>query len=100
MTLPHTPGQGPDRGTQYRSAIYYHSPEQKETAQRIMEEIKDKHPLVKQGGKIATEITEAGKWWPAEEYHQAYLDQNPSGYTCPTREFPSFLSVSAFVVLY
>lgn len=49
-----------------------------------MEEIKDKHPLVKQGGKIATEITEAGKWWSAEDYHQQYLDNNPSGYTCPT----------------
>ena len=78
---------GPDRGTQYRSAIYYHSPEQKEIAEKVMEEIKDKHPLVKQGGKIATEITEAGKWWSAEEYHQQYLDNNPSGYTCPTHRY-------------
>lgn len=59
-------GQGPDRGTQYRSAIFYHSPEQKEIAEKVREEIKSKHPLVIQGGKIATEITEAGKWWSAE----------------------------------
>ena len=84
LILTSSPSAGPDRGTQYRSAIYYHSPEQKEIAERVMEEIKDKHPLVKQGGKIATEITEAGKWWSAEDYHQGYLDQNPSGYTCPT----------------
>ncbi|KAF7845740.1 hypothetical protein BT93_L0854 [Corymbia citriodora subsp. variegata] len=77
-------GQGPDRGTQYRSAIFYHSPEQKEIANKVMEEIKDKHPLVRQGGKIATEITEAGKWWDGEDYHQEYLDNNPGGYECPT----------------
>lgn len=52
-----------------------------------MEEIKGKHPLVIQkGGKIATEITAAGKWWPAEEYHQQYLDRNPGGYECPSHK--------------
>ena len=58
--------QGPDSGSQYRSAIFYNTPEQKETALRIMEEIKEKHPLVAKNGKIATEISEAGQWWSAE----------------------------------
>ena len=63
--------QGPDSGSQYRSAIFYHSPEQKETATRVMEEIKEKHPIVIQkNGKIATEIAEAGKWWDAEGQSQ------------------------------
>jgi peptide-methionine (S)-S-oxide reductase len=77
-------GQGADSGTQYRSAIFYHSPEQKETALKILEEVKEKHPLVIQGGKIVTEITEAGKWWDGETYHQEYLDNNPGGYVCAT----------------
>lgn len=77
--------QGPDRGTQYRSAIFYHSPEQKETAEKVAEEIKSKHPQVmKRGGFLATEIVEAGKWYTAEAYHQQYLDVNKGGYTCPT----------------
>lgn len=78
-------GQGPDIGSQYRSAIFYHTPEQKEIAEKVSEEIKEKHPLVKaKGGKLATEIVPAGKWWSAEEYHQKYLDNNPGGYECPT----------------
>lgn len=78
-------GQGPDRGTQYRSAIFYHNDEQKAIAEKVTEEIKGKHPLViQQKGKIATEITRAGKWWSAEEYHQDYLNHHPGGYECPT----------------
>lgn len=78
-------GQGPDIGTQYRSAIFYHSPEQKEIAEKVSQDIKEKHPLVKaKGGKLATQILPAGKWYTAEEYHQKYLDNNPGGYECPT----------------
>ncbi|KAL7006161.1 hypothetical protein EMMF5_004282 [Cystobasidiomycetes sp. EMM_F5] len=78
-------GQGPDHGSQYRSAIFYNTDEQKEIAEKVLEDIKTKHPVVQQKkGQVATEIVKAGKWYTAEEYHQRYLDQNPSGYHCPT----------------
>lgn len=63
--------QGPDIGSQYRSAIFYHSPAQKQRA------IHFKEALQKAGrfGRlpIVTEITPAGEFWQAEEYHQQYL---------------------------
>jgi peptide methionine sulfoxide reductase msrA/msrB len=68
-----------DRGTQYRSAIFYESPEQKQTAERVKAQLekagKFKRP-------ITTEITQATKFYPAEEYHQKYLVKHPGGYTC------------------
>ncbi|KIP12201.1 hypothetical protein PHLGIDRAFT_62478 [Phlebiopsis gigantea 11061_1 CR5-6] len=75
--------QGADVGTQYRSAIFYHSPEQEAVAKRVTEEVQKKH-FDSIGKKIATEIIAAGPWWDAEDYHQEYLHKNPSGYQCPT----------------
>lgn len=60
--------QGPDVGTQYRSAIFYHSEEQKKEAQESLKEEQKKY-----GEKIATEIVKAGTFYPAEDYHQKYL---------------------------
>jgi peptide methionine sulfoxide reductase msrA/msrB len=62
--------QGPDIGTQYRSAIFYLNDEQREIAEKLVKKLKEK------GKKVATEITPAGKFWPAEEYHQQYYDKN------------------------
>ncbi|KAF9298816.1 Peptide-methionine (S)-S-oxide reductase [Linnemannia elongata] len=91
--------QGPDRGTQYRSAIFAHSPEQAEIARRVTKEVQETRYGRK---KIVTEIVwkeegSAGdhsggkgiwagalKWFDAEEYHQKYLDKNPHGYECPS----------------
>ncbi|KAI8639533.1 hypothetical protein BD408DRAFT_349795 [Parasitella parasitica] len=73
--------QGPDRGTQYRSAIFYHSPEQKLTAEKVTKEVQEEHY---KGKKIVTEIIPAGVFYDAEAYHQEYLDKNPGGYECPT----------------
>ncbi len=71
--------QGNDTGTQYRSAIFYLTPEQKTVAEAVKARVgasgKWKRPVV-------TEIAAAGRWWRAEEYHQAYLVKNPGGYTC------------------
>ncbi|KAK0463151.1 peptide methionine sulfoxide reductase [Desarmillaria tabescens] len=75
--------QGADTGTQYRSAIFTHSPEQEEVAKRVTEQMQAKH-FTPKGKTIVTEILEAGPWWDAEEYHQLYLFKNPSGYQCPT----------------
>ncbi|KAF6747223.1 peptide methionine sulfoxide reductase [Ephemerocybe angulata] len=75
--------QGADQGTQYRSAIFYNTPEQETIAKRVTEEVQKKHfdPI---GKKIVTEVVPAGKWWDAEDYHQLYLFKNPMGYQCPT----------------
>jgi len=75
--------QGNDAGTQYRSAIFTHSPTQHEIAKRVTAEVQEKH-FTPKGTKIVTEILEAGPWWNAEDYHQLYLFKNPSGYQCPT----------------
>jgi len=62
--------QGPDVGTQYRSVIFYHSPEQEEEARASLEAIQ---PFFKK--PIATEILPATDFWRAEEYHQQYLEK-------------------------
>jgi len=68
-----------DVGTQYRSAILYNSEEQKQTAERVKTRW-DKSG--KFNRPITTEITQATKFYSAEDYHQKYLVKNPGGYTC------------------
>lgn len=71
--------QGNDVGSQYRSAIFFTSPEQK----RVAEEVKAK--VEKSGAwsrPITTEISPAAAFYRAEDYHQKYLQKNPGGYTC------------------
>ena len=71
--------QGNDVGTQYRSAIYWSTPEQREQAEasRAMYQ----QELEAAGyGQITTEIAEAGPFYYAEDYHQQYLAKNPNGY--------------------
>ncbi|KAI6113914.1 peptide methionine sulfoxide reductase MsrA [Pisolithus croceorrhizus] len=75
--------QGPDVGSQYRSAIFTHGQEQRSIAERVTKEVQDKH-FTPKGQLIATEIQDAGPWYDAEDYHQLYLFNNPSGYQCPT----------------
>jgi peptide-methionine (S)-S-oxide reductase len=71
--------QGNDIGTQYRSAIYTHSPTQQSTATASRDAYQS--TLSKAGyGPITTEITPAAPFYPAEPYHQQYLDKNPAGY--------------------
>jgi peptide-methionine (S)-S-oxide reductase len=77
--------QGADRGTQYRSAIFFHTPEQETIARRVTQEVQEKHFTPKEQ-KITTTIEEAGPWYDAEDYHQEYLFKNPSGYQCPTHK--------------
>jgi len=77
---PTTPNrQGNDIGTSYRSAIFYHSPEQKEVAERVKAKVDASGFWPR---KVVTEIVPAGPFYPAEEYHQKYLVKNPGGYTC------------------
>ncbi|KAH7099718.1 methionine sulfoxide reductase A [Auriculariales sp. MPI-PUGE-AT-0066] len=75
--------QGGDVGTQYRSIIFTHTPEQHQTAQNVTAEVQAKR-FDPKGQKIVTEIVPAGVWYDAEDYHQDYLFKNPEGYQCPT----------------
>lgn len=73
--------QGPDMGSQYRSAIMVHNEEQRKIAIAVRDRMqKDWYP----SRKIVTSIEDIRVWYDAETYHQQYLDKNPGGYECPT----------------
>ena len=71
--------QGNDRGTSYRSAIYYHDDEQSRVAE---DTIADVNASGLWPGKVVTEVEPAGAFWEAEPEHQDYLERYPDGYTC------------------
>jgi peptide-methionine (S)-S-oxide reductase len=71
--------QGNDRGTSYRSAIFYNSEEQKRIA---LDTIADVEASGLWPGKVVTEVVPAGSFWEAEREHQDYLERYPNGYTC------------------
>ncbi len=71
--------QGNDRGTSYRSGIYYQTPEQKRIAE---DTIADVEASKLWPGKVVTEVAPAGPFWEAEPEHQDYLERYPDGYTC------------------
>jgi peptide-methionine (S)-S-oxide reductase len=64
--------QGPDYGAQYRTAIFFHSPEQEAAAKKSKQALEASGRLRR---PVATEITPAGPFWRAEEYHQRYLEK-------------------------
>ncbi|MBW8370154.1 MAG: peptide-methionine (S)-S-oxide reductase MsrA [Thiobacillus sp.] len=66
--------QGNDIGTQYRSAIFWHTPEQKAEAEAVIAELTESKQF---GAPIVTEVSEAMTFYPAEDYHQRYYEQNP-----------------------
>jgi peptide-methionine (S)-S-oxide reductase len=71
--------QGNDIGTSYRSAIFYLSDAQKQTAEDTIADV-DASGLWP--GKVVTEVSPAGPFWEAEPEHQDYLERYPNGYTC------------------
>lgn len=66
--------QGNDVGTQYRSAIFWHTPEQQAEAEAVIAALDASRRF---GAPIVTEVTEATIFYPAEDYHQRYFEQNP-----------------------
>lgn len=66
--------QGPDHGTQYRSAVFYHSDEQRELAEKYKQRLDESGAF---DAPIVTEITKFQKFYPAEDYHQQYFQDNP-----------------------
>lgn len=77
--------QGADVGTQYRSAIFYHTPEQEKAAREVVAE------LVGAGVKVVTEVVPLNRFWKAEEYHQGYFRANPGQGYCQAVVRPKVL---------
>jgi peptide-methionine (S)-S-oxide reductase len=71
--------QGADAGTQYRSAIFYHSAAQKQIAEQVIAELGAAHVWER---PIVTEVTAAPTFYKAEDYHQGYFSQNPAQPYC------------------
>lgn len=71
--------QGYDVGTQYRSAVFYHNEEQKEIAERVIQELETAKIW---DAPIVTEIESASEFYPAESYHQNYYENNPNQPYC------------------
>ena len=66
--------QGADSGTQYRSGIYYTTPEQRQVAQDMIRQMSQDKLF---GKPIVTEVLPLSNYWPAEEYHQDFFEKNP-----------------------
>ena len=71
--------QGNDSGTQYRSGIFYHSPEQKQIAHEVIATVTQERLY---SNPIVTEVVPASHWFEAESYHQEYFARNPSQGYC------------------
>jgi peptide-methionine (S)-S-oxide reductase len=82
--------QGNDVGTQYRSAIFWHTPQQKATAEALIAELTASHA---HPATIVTEITEATTFWPAEDYHRDYLANHPNQPYCQFVVAPKVVKV-------
>ena len=71
--------QGPDVGTQYRSGVFYHSPEQQKAAEAEIEKRDTSGDYAK---PVVTEVVEAGEFYSAEEYHQKYFQRRGANWSC------------------
>lgn len=80
--------QGNDRGTSYRSAIFYQNAEELKQAEDFVKIVNDSG---RWNAPVVTTFEPFTKFWPAEDYHQDYLQKNPGGYTCHSIYFDSYL---------
>jgi len=71
--------QGNDIGSQYRSAIFYHTDAQRKTAEQVIERVNKSNAW---GAPVATQLEPVDSFYRAEDYHQDYLEKHPNGYTC------------------
>lgn len=81
--------QGNDRGTSYRSAIFYQNEEEKKVALEMIKIVNDSK---RWNDPVVTALEPFKKFYTAEEYHQDYLQKNPGGYTCHAIYFDSYLN--------
>ena len=80
--------QGNDRGTSYRSAIFYADEEERQIAEQMIDIVNESE---RWADPVVTTLEPQGRFWVAEEYHQDYLVKNPGGYTCHAIYFDSYL---------
>ncbi|MEK7642359.1 MAG: peptide-methionine (S)-S-oxide reductase MsrA [Patescibacteria group bacterium] len=80
--------QGNDKGSSYRSAIFYNDEEEKQIAEEMIDIV---NKSKRWPNPAVTTLEPFVKFWPAEEYHQDYLIKNPGGYTCHAIYFDSYL---------
>jgi peptide-methionine (S)-S-oxide reductase len=80
--------QGNDMGTSYRSAIFYGNENEKSEAEKFIEIVNNSK---RWKDKVVTTLEPLIKFYPAEDYHQNYLQKNPEGYTCHRIYFDSYL---------
>jgi peptide-methionine (S)-S-oxide reductase len=81
--------QGNDQGTSYRSVIFYQNGSEKEIAERMISRV---NASGRWDNPVVTTLEPLISYTKAEEYHQDYLQKNPSGYTCHFRRFDSYLA--------
>lgn len=82
--------QGADAGTQYRSGVFYHDDEQKQIAEKVIERLNVARVFPQ---RIVTEVTEASTFYPAEDYHQDYFENNPFQPYCQAAVSPKVAKV-------
>lgn len=80
--------QGNDKGTSYRSAIFYANDEEKKIAEKMIDIVNESE---RWSDPVVTSLEPVTRFWPAETYHQDYLQKNPGGYTCHAIYFDSYL---------
>ncbi len=80
--------QGNDKGTSYRSAIFYADEAEQVTAERMIEVVNESE---RWADPVVTTLEPLTRFWPAEDYHQDYLVKHPGGYTCHAIYFDSYL---------
>lgn len=80
--------QGNDRGTSYRSAIFYANEEERKEAENFIKIVNDSH---RWSNPVVTTLEPFKQFYVAEDYHQDYLEKNPGGYTCHAIYFDSYL---------
>jgi peptide-methionine (S)-S-oxide reductase len=86
--------QGPDVGSQYRSAVYYHDDDQRETVEAFVAGLRDSGSFQSyENDEIVTEIAPLERFWVAEEYHQNYYDKNPNDRYCQFHAEPKVKKV-------
>jgi peptide-methionine (S)-S-oxide reductase len=84
--------QGPDEGTQYRSAIFFHSANQRAEAERMIRELEAEHVF---DAPIITQVVPAEVFYPAEAYHQDYFNRNPEKGYCQAMIAPKVAKLRA-----
>ncbi|MBP5959632.1 peptide-methionine (S)-S-oxide reductase, partial [Pseudomonas aeruginosa] len=70
---------GNDKGSQYRSIVFYRDQEQKNLITEVIDEVND---MGRFSDPVTTEVSEEKEFYDAEEYHQSYLQKFPNGYSC------------------